>query len=74
MINIDNETANKMVNLAWSYAILVAFGAVGFLAGRLSGYNETDLELAKLEGQLEQHDIRIQRLKDAYLDEDLDED
>lgn len=53
---------NKFSELVWAYGILIAFGAVGFLAGRLSGYNKTDLEVANLEGQLEGHGIRIQQL------------
>ena len=36
MINISTEAANKFSELAWAYGILIAFGAVGFLAGRLS--------------------------------------
>lgn len=75
MINISTEAANKFSELAWAYGILIAFGAVGFLAGRLSGYNKTDLEVANLEGQLEGHGIRIQQLEDvdAYLNDDTED-
>jgi hypothetical protein len=75
MINISDETANKIANLAWSCFILVGFGAAGFAAGRLSGYNETDLEVANLEGQLAQQGIRIQKLKDteAYLNDEIED-
>lgn len=75
MINISDETANKIASLAWSCFILVGFGAAGFAAGRLSGYNETDLEVANLEGQLTQQGIRIKQLQDAeaYLNDDAEE-
>lgn len=75
MINIDEQAANKLSDLVWAYGILIAFGAVGFLAGRLSGYNKTDLEIANIEGQLAQQGIRIKQLKDvdAYLNDDAEE-
>lgn len=75
MINISTEAANKFSELAWAYGILIAFGAVGFLAGRLSGYNKTDLEIANLEGQLAQQGIRIRKLKDAeaYLNDEIED-
>lgn len=75
MINISTEAANKFSELAWAYGIPIAFGAVGFLAGHLSGYNKTDLEIANLEGQLAQQGIRIQQLKDvdAYLNDEIED-
>lgn len=73
MINISEQAANKLSDLVWAYGILIAFGAVGFMAGRLSGYNETDLEIAKIEGKLEQLYADTESLRDAYCNDAEDE-
>lgn len=73
MINISEQAANKLSDLVWAYGILIAFGAVGFMAGRLSGYNETDLEIAKIDGKLEQLYADTERLRDAYRNNAEDE-
>ena len=73
MINISEQAVNKLSDLVWAYGILIAFGAVGFMAGRLSGYNETDLEIAKIEGKLEQLQADTECLRDAHCNDAEDE-
>lgn len=73
MINISEQAVNKLSDLVWAYGILIAFGAVGFMAGRLSGYNETDLEIARIDGKLEQLYADTESLRDAYCNDAEDE-
>lgn len=73
MINISEQAVNKISDIVWAYGILIAFGAVGFMAGRLSGYNETDLEIAKIEGKLEQLYADTERLREAHCNDAEDE-